>query len=366
MTETPAWPDGRSPVAIDLFAGAGGMTLGLKQAGFHVVAAVECDPLACETYEANHPEVRMWRDDIRNVPPQVMRLALGLRPGELDLLAGCPPCQGFSSVRTRNGGSVPDPRNDLIDDFAAYVAEFRPEAVMLENVPGLGKDPRFAAFLDRMAALGYQGGYRVLDAARYGVPQRRRRLIYLAGRAGTVPFAAGVDSTVTVRDTIGCLPPAGSSGDALHDLPEQRSPRVQALIALIPHDGGSRASLPPEYALACHRRCDGFKDVYGRMAWDRVAPTITGGCVNPSKGRFLHPEEPRTITLREAALLQGFPRDYVFSLRRGKFAAAALIGNALPPEFVRRHAQEVYAYVQAAAEKGASSGAVAATSLPRP
>jgi len=334
------------PTAVDLFAGAGGMTLGLKWAGFRVLAAVELDPLAVETYADNHPDVRLWGRDIRKVPPDEMRAALGLKPGELDLLAGGPPCQGFSSVRTRNGRSVSDPRNDLIVNFIDYVAEFRPKAVMLENVPGLAKDPRFPWFLEQMETLGYAGAYRILDAARYGVPQRRRRLIYLGGRFAPVPFAEESAPTLTVRTAIGHLPPPGQSGDPLHDIPEHRSPRIQALIALVPPDGGSRASLPTAYRLACHERCDGFRDVYGRMAWDRVAPTITGGCVNPSKGRFLHPDQPRTITLREAALLQGFPADYRFSLRRGKFAVATLIGNALPPEFVRRHAEQVLRYVE--------------------
>jgi DNA (cytosine-5)-methyltransferase 1 len=109
----------------------------------------------------------------------------------------------------------------------------------------------------------------------------------------------------------------------------------------VPKDGGSRTDLPDAMQLACHTRVDGFHDVYGRMAWDRPAPTITGGCINPSKGRFLHPEEDRAITLREAALLQSFPPGHVFSLRRGKYAAAELIGNALPPAFVRRHARPI-------------------------
>ena len=210
----------------------------------------------------------------------------------------------------------------------------------------MAKDPRFPWFLEQMATLGYAGAYHVLDAARYGVPQRRRRLIYLGGQFGVVQFAEESSPTLTVRSAIEHLPPPGRSGDPLHDIPERRSPRIQALIDLIPPDGGSRASLPSSYRLACHERCDGFRDVYGRMAWDRVAPTITGGCVNPSKGRFLHPDQPRTITLREAALLQGFPEDYRFSLRRGKFAIATLIGNALPPEFVRRHAERVRQYVE--------------------
>ena len=117
--------------------------------------------------------------------------------------------------------------------------------------------------------------------------------------------------------------------------------RSRTLIRLIPKDGGSRLDLGRQRQLGCHRRCDGFKDVYGRMAWDDVSPTVTGGCVNPSKGRFLHPTKNRCVTLREAALLQSFPPTYRFSLRRGKFPAAQMIGNALPPEFIRRHAKQV-------------------------
>jgi len=121
---------------------------------------------------------------------------------------------------------------------------------------------------------------------------------------------------------------------------------VRGLIRLIPKNGGSRTDLKFAAQLKCHRKCDGFHDVYGRMAWDDVAPTITGGCFNPSKGRFLHPVRHRAITLREAALLQTFPPTYFFSLKRGKSNAAQMIGNALPPEFIRRHAQSIAKFVQ--------------------
>ena len=122
---------------------------------------------------------------------------------------------------------------------------------------------------------------------------------------------------------------------------ERRSDRIRRLIRSIPKDGGSRSALPAAQQLKCHQSTDGFKDVYGRMAWGDVAPTITSGCTNPSKGRFLHPEQDRAITAREAALLQGFPKSYEFSLKRGKSGVAEMIGNALPPEFVRRHARTI-------------------------
>jgi DNA (cytosine-5)-methyltransferase 1 len=133
----------------------------------------------------------------------------------------------------------------------------------------------------------------------------------------------------------------GRAGTRLHDVPENRAAHVRQLIRDFPKDGGSRRDLPDERQLGCHQRQDGFHDIYGRMAWDDVAPTITSGCHNPSKGRFLHPVEDRAITLREAALLQGFPREYQFPVSAGKEAKALMIGNALPPEFIRRHALSI-------------------------
>jgi len=323
-----------APKAIDLFAGPGGLTLGLKQSGFDVIAAVECDPLAAASYRVNHPEVSIWEADIRTVDPIDVLADLGLHPGELDLCAGCPPCQGFSSVRTLNGNKVVnDPRNDLIGEYVRFVRAIEPRSIMMENVPGLVKDHRFAAAVYELVGLGYPAdeGARILNAVDYGVPQNRRRLVLLCTRHGTVEFPAPRVPRLTVRDAIAMLDAAGSSGDPLHDLPERRSERVLAIIEAIPQDGGSRLDLTVSRVLACHRKFTGFKDVYGRMSWSRASPTITGGCHNPSKGRFLHPQEPRAITLREAALLQGFPANYHFSLDRGKLAAAAMIGNAVPP-----------------------------------
>ncbi|MBI5521839.1 MAG: DNA cytosine methyltransferase [Desulfarculus sp.] len=328
--------------AIDLFSGAGGLTLGLKRAGFRVVGAVELDDLAAETYSANHPEVQLWQEDIRGLDPRKVRRALGLRRGELHLLAGCPPCQGFSSLRTRwRSISVEDDRNELLFRFLDFVVEFRPRAIMMENVPALARDSRFFVFAEKLQCLGYYISTDVLDAAAFGVPQRRRRLIVLAGDSKPISLAQPIPYRYTVRETIGFLPEAGNSGDSLHDLPETRTAKVVALIRAIPKDGGSRSSLGKDHQLDCHKRCKGFYDVYGRMSWNDVAPTITGGCANPSKGRFLHPDQDRCITLREAALLQGFPMTYKFSLRRGKYSAAEMIGNALPPEFVQRQAAQV-------------------------
>jgi DNA (cytosine-5)-methyltransferase 1 len=339
------------PTAIDLFSGCGGLTTGLKQARFRVLGAVEKDPLAVETYRLNHRTPKIWPKDIRKLPASEVMNALGLSVGQLDLLAGCPPCQGFSSIRTLNGGKrVTDDRNDLVFEFLRFARVLRPKAVMLENVPGLAADRRLRELREQLERLQFFVVVEVLDVAKFGVPQRRRRMILLGSRLGPILPAPPLATPRTVRDAIAGLPRAGMSGDPLHDFPENRLPRIVDLIRRIPIDGGSRHALGEQAQLKCHRDCDGFKDVYGRMTWDKVAPTITSGCVNPSKGRFLPPTQHRTITLREAALLQSFPRSYRFSLRRGKFAVAEMIGNALPPAFVRRHAAQIRAHL--ALDKG--------------
>jgi DNA (cytosine-5)-methyltransferase 1 len=331
--------------AVDAFSGCGGLSLGLKRAGFRVVGAIEIDALAVETYHLNHPEVEnVWELDIRKLTGAQILRDLGLAKGELDLLAGCPPCQGFSSMTTLNGNRrSQDNRNQLIAEFGRLVRELWPKAVLMENVPGLAGDQRFKKLLKQLSDFGYriEDGVRVLDAADFGVPQHRRRLVLMASRTEKLKFVGSRRGEKTVRDAIGGMKPAGRSGDPLHDMPERRSESVAAMIAAIPKNGGGRLDLPLDKQLACHRTTTGFKDVYGRMAWDRPAPTITGGCHNPSKGRFLHPREDRAITLREAALLQGFPADYQFSMRRGKLAAAAMIGNALPPDFVASQARVI-------------------------
>ena len=300
--------------AVDLFSGAGGLTLGLQQAGFEVIGAVEILPIAADTYAENHQKVDLLRSDIRTLSPTILMGKWGLAEGELDLIAGCPPCQGFSSIRTRNkSSSVEDIRNDLVFEYLRFVEAFLPKAVMMENVPALAKDGRIEVVLKRLRELGYvvdNSTVQVQDAADFGVPQRRRRMILLASRLGKIPETAKISEKTTVRTALSVLDEASKSKDMLHNLQSKRSLKIQKLIKHIPKDGGSRASLPKSMWLECHKRYPkGFRDVYGRMSWEDVSPTITGGCNNPSKGRFLHPEEDRVISLREASLLQTFPKD---------------------------------------------------------
>lgn len=330
------------PTAIDCFAGCGGMTQGLKGAGFRVVGAIEVDAGASTAYSLNHPEVHLWSEDIRQVASRAVLRTTGLRKKELTLLAGCPPCQGFSTLRTLNGSrAVKDARNNLVSELLRLAVDLKPRWVMMENVPGLAHDRRLARFVSGLQKAGYSVVWDVLNVADYGIPQRRKRLVLTASRVCEASFATSRAKRRTVRDAIGGMPPAGASGDVLHDLPERRSKFIMSRIESIPSDGGSRRQLPSNLRLKCHETSDGFKDVYGRMAWEDQAPTITTGCFNPSKGRFLHPEANRAITMREAALLQSFPRRYRFPVSLGKVKIAELIGNALPPRFIAQHARHI-------------------------
>ncbi len=326
--------------ALDLFSGCGGLSLGLEQAGFKVVGAIELDQLAAETYAMNHQGGKLWVRDIRKVPVLEVMRELGLAPGELDLLAGCPPCQGFSTLTTLNGKHrMRDERNDLVLEFLRFIRGLRPKAVMMENVPGLIRNTRSARLRKELHKLGYSCEMKVLNAKDFGVPQRRRRFVLMAvkGKNVQIDFAPCLEKEVTVREALGTLK-GRTRRDQLHHMLHKPSAKVLTRIQRIPKDGGSRNDLGRRYQLDCHKRNDGFKDIYGRMHWDKPSPTITGGCFNPSKGRFLHPSKDRPISMREAAVLQSFPVDYKFSTRRGKIAVAQMIGNALPPEFIRRQA----------------------------
>jgi DNA (cytosine-5)-methyltransferase 1 len=210
---------------------------------------------------------------------------------------------------------------------------------MMENVPGLEKDARFKALIRSLRGAGYKIDWEILSLEKYGVPQRRRRLVMIGWRGedrpdlGMLPYAPAK----SVRDLIHDLPHIPKVARPLHAYKTFRSSVVKARIQRVPHNGGSRRAFSKALTLKCHtkkrKKERGFKDVYGRMAWDEVAPTITGGCINPSKGRFLHPERNRAISLLEAARLQAFPLWYKFDISHGRYPIAEMIGEALPPRF---------------------------------
>jgi len=325
--------------AIDIFAGCGGLTEGIKRAGFEIISAVENDWLAAKTYRTNHPEVKLLEEDVRLVSGSDL---FTRKARKVHLIAGCPPCQGFSRVRHRNRlRATGDKRNCLITDFQRIVGETKPAAVFLENVPGIENYYRFKEFLRALRRWGYKITCETLDLAEYAVPQRRKRIVVLAGLDFEIEMPAKARVDRTVRSAIGNLKPPSKHRNPLHRQVTDHSPTMLKRIKAVPKDGGSRESWKGHLALECHDNFRGFSDVYGRMAWDKLAPTITGGCINASKGRFVHPEQDRAITLLEATLLQSFPKSYNLSLDRGRYSAAEMIGNALPPEFARRVGRQI-------------------------
>ena len=330
-------------LAIDLFSGCGGLSQGLEDAGFKVLACCEIRQEARATYKLNHPNTILL-EDVRTADPVALKKKLGLRRGQLDLLAGCPPCQGFSSIRTHNGEIANDPRNELIFQIERFVEAFKPRCVLIENVPRLLTDSRLALFKQHLSQnWGYEFVDGVLDAKDFNVPQRRKRMILIGNRLRKPTLPQKSNHTITVSDAIrNVVIPSGKKGASarrLAGLRQHFSPVVQARIERIMD---SRFDLPEGMALECHKRYPkGFRDVYGRMSWDEVAPTITRGCGNPSKGRFLHPSENRAINMLEALILQGFPKTYKFPEDLGIGKIASMIGEAFPPPMAKAQGEEI-------------------------
>lgn len=320
--------------SIDIFSGIGGLTTGLHQANFKTLLACEIDVIATEAYCLNHPDTCVITKDIRNV--SIAEIRRNLMGKTIHLLAGCPPCQGFSAIRRLNKPDpVMDERNSLILEYVRFVKALRPFTIMMENVPGLVHYSLFNEAIETLRKIGYNWiDFKVVNVKDYGVPQNRKRLVLVGSRLGEIKVAPPVNIKKTVRDTIFKLPLPKYSKDLAHKIFPAHTPEIQERIEMTPKDGGSRKDLPKKYSLNCHKKENiGFNDVYGRLRWDDFSTTITGGCLNPSKGRFLHPDQNRSISAREAALLQSFPMDYKFPTDIPRASLALLIGNALPPTF---------------------------------
>ena len=329
--------------ALDLFAGAGGATQGLTDAGFHVLAAVEKDADAVATFGANHPDVRVLPQDIGDVSPATLRGELGLGRGDLALLTACPPCQGFSTLGTRDRN---DERNDLVASVWRYTQEFLPAAVLIENVPGLQSDARWDEIGRQLGEEGYRFRPWIADAVDFGVPQRRRRLIAIAVR-GDMPAELPDDLRdvlppgfpLTAPHASEAIAEAGPIEGTRDEWHRARTPTAMTLerIRAIP-PGGSHADLPEALQLACHKRLrrqgrTAATGPYGRIPQEGPAPTMTTRCTTVSCGRFIHPREHRGISLREAALLQTFPPDYRFV--GSHESVERQIGNAVPVKLAR-------------------------------
>jgi DNA (cytosine-5)-methyltransferase 1 len=324
--------------AIDLFCGAGGLTRGLELEGIDVRAGVDVDPSCRYPYEANN-----WA---RFVEADVADLSYGTAreiwaDAEIRLLAGCAPCQPFSTYTQAKAPETDrDGRWRLLQFFGEMVLNLSPELVTIENVPDLRKHQVYCRFVESLGTAGYHLSENVVDCHSYGIPQKRRRLVLLASRLGPIglvpPEQFGARSR-TVRDAIGELPPIRHGerdpSDPLHRASSLSPVNLKRIRASQP--GGSWHDWGKSLVAACHARekGKGYRSVYGRMEWDRPAPTITTQSFGFGSGRFGHPEQDRALSLREAALLQTFPREYAFAPPNAPIAMKTigrLIGNAVP------------------------------------
>lgn len=340
--------------AVDLFSGAGGLTYGLRKAGIQVEAGIDLDPDAGFAFKANNPDsdYHCWDLGRKNY----QSVAKLFRPGKLRLLAGCAPCQPFSKY---TNGKDKHRGWNLLNNFGRLVDRIRPELVTMENVPELARrgGEVFEGFLENLRKAGYKVDWDIVDARHYGVPQSRQRLVLLASRLGEISIPQGRFKSPsrwkTVRKTIGRLPALESGAedprDRLHvaaKLSEMNMRRVRAT----PRDGGSRKDWPEELVLPCQKRKSGkgYVSVYGRMWWDRPASTITTLCMGIGNGRFGHPEQDRAITLREAALIQSFPKSYHFwpaDQVLNRSAVGRMIGNAVPPKLAEALGEAIVEHV---------------------
>ncbi|MEW1586856.1 DNA cytosine methyltransferase [Micromonospora vinacea] len=320
--------------AVDLFCGVGGLTHGLVQGGIRVGAGVDIDPACQYPFEANNSATFIEKD-VNDLSGD--DLLPHFAPGDLKLLAGCAPCQPFSTY-SRSGRSKKRELDwQLVLGFGRLVQELEPELVTMENVPQLADHAVFQDFLKHLK--GYHVWSSVVECSTIGVPQSRRRLVLLASKLGPdgLPLANVKHGKRTVRETISRLPPivAGEqhAGDPLHTASTLSPLNMRRIQSSKP--GGTWRDWEPELRAACHRKDSGasYPSVYGRMEWDAIAPTITTQCFGYGNGRFGHPEQDRAISLREAAMLQTFPEGYKFvrSGEKVQFSRLGrLIGNAVP------------------------------------
>lgn len=355
--------------AIDIFSGCGGVSCGLTLAGFKVNAAVEIDCNAVDVYKSYSPlrNVKVINDDICILSGKDILRAAGIKNEDIYLFAGCPPCQNFSKQNPENKVKPVEERKKLLFEFLRVIEEILPPFVLMENVPGIRTKYNkiiLDEFLERLKK-HYVLVDDILNAADYGVPQIRKRFVLQAvrkdiykelvecgynfelpkpthgqdGKDGLIPWK-------TVREAIGDLPSI-KAGETYPD--DERihnhkcanlDPKNIQRMQIIRQNGGSRSCLPDDLVLDCHKKTDddgnvfsGHKDVYGIMDANKPSPTMTGGCLSYSKGRYGHYEQNRAISVREAARLQTFPDDFIFS---GSLSAAALqIGNAVPIDLVK-------------------------------
>ena len=340
---------------VDVFSGMGCASMGFEEAGFEPAVALEIDPLRCDLYRKN-VGIEPIQADVMAASGKDLLKAGGLKRGGGFFVVGCPPCQSFSSLAdTRKRRGMFRIRSGYVRKFTSLVIEMMPLAVVFENVQGMVGGPGkrfFDEYLDALDDAGYRTRHDVVNAADFGVPQNRKRVIAVSVRkdaAGNETMDriddflhSEIGSFHTVRDAIGDLVPLESGEadpDDLHHKAIAHSTKVKKIISSVPRDGGSRKELPIELWLDCHKNTRGAQSSYGRMRWDSPSPTLTCRCTTPSCGRFTHPFNDRGITIREAARLQTIPDSARLSEHRSK--NESIIGDAVPVLLARKIAENL-------------------------
>lgn len=334
--------------AIESFCGPGGMSLGLAQAGFRIAFSFDSDRQSVETHKRNlsHPCDVV---DARAVSGPNLLERSGLKPGELDLFAGGPPCQGFS--KQKRGAHNGDSRNDLVSHYIRLVMETRPKFFFFENVAIFGQKRGDKYIREMLSTLSEYVLYpHFYNSADYGLAQTRQRFI-VVGRRADIKASFNIPRPTTskwkaVGDVLKGLPEPPDDYSVHTSYPNHQKARVTAInikrFSFVPQGGGWQ-DIPYEYRLPCHQKADtksgGWPDVYGRLKWDGQCPTITGGFDSFTRGRYGHPISDRPLTPREAARLQGFPDDFVFVGKRDDIRSQ--IGNAVPPPLAKAIGAEI-------------------------
>lgn len=333
--------------AVDFFCSGGGMSFGMQQAGIEILAGIDFDKSCEETYTANIKGAKFIHADVFDLKETELEKKLGLKKNDKSLvLIGCSPCQYWSIINTDRNKS--EKSKDLLKEFRRFVQYFKPGYVVIENVPGVLRrktESGLGDFILWLQENKYALHFDVHEVSNYGVPQHRRRFTLIANRVTKdelEPIKVNVKK-ITVRDVLGIengFPKvkAGYKDESpfMHTVAGLKEINLKRL-AMTKKNGGTRLTYADNEELApdCHKNDkDNFKDTYGRMWWDRPSPTITTKFFSISNGRFAHPEENRAISLREGAVLQSFPKNYIF--KASSIAnAARMIGNAVPPKYAQ-------------------------------
>ncbi|WP_432769019.1 MAG: DNA cytosine methyltransferase [Sphingopyxis sp.] len=346
---------GFSTAVIDLFCGAGGLTYGLKSAGLTVKTGVDLDPNCKHPLEENTGAKFECRD-VEDLTPADLKAWFG--DADVRVLAGCAPCQPFSTY-SQSRKSV-DGRWELLKHFQRLAIELKPEIVTMENVPGLANQEVWKEFISALEIAKYQVSWCEVACEEYQVPQSRRRLVLLASLLGPIELQASESKLkLTVKDAIGALPKIGageaSGDDRLHASAGLGAKNLERIQASTP--GGTWRDWPEDLRAPCHRKTTGktYPSVYGRMEWDKPAPTMTTQCYGFGNGRFGHPEQDRAISLREAAIIQSFPKEYSFLAEDDDVTfdrLGTLIGNAVPPKLGEAIGRSILAHIEAVRSGG--------------